>query len=137
MNCAKINIEGSPKGNNTLEHYPNTFVGDMTIPGHIKAGECASFAGTQLEYPNPGPRVTRKEVAGLEFKKPTGGKCYAPGSKAEDAGNGDGGSYGDGAVPSKTGEGGGAEQTGAAGPNIKVEMDITDGTCACTCELPN
>lgn len=82
MNCAAVQITGS--GTSTLDDYPNMYVGEMNIPGQIATGECRSTAGTALLYPNPGPadRVTVTPVAGIPFKAPTAGKCYAPGGKA-------------------------------------------------------
>lgn len=82
MNCAAVEITGS--GTSTLDDYPNMYVGEMNIPGQIATGECRSTAGTALLYPNPGPadRVTVSEVAGIPFKAPTSGNCFAPGGKA-------------------------------------------------------
>jgi hypothetical protein len=56
------------------------FVGDMTIKGHIEAGECRSTATFALEYPNPGDAVTITNVQGISLKKPTAGKCVSRGS---------------------------------------------------------
>lgn len=82
MDCAAVQIAGT--GTNTLTDYPNMYVGEMNIPGQINPGECRSTAGTALLYPNPGPadRVTQTTVQGIPFKAPTGGNCFAPGSKA-------------------------------------------------------
>jgi hypothetical protein len=143
MNCAAIVIEEG--GTNTLDDYPDLWVGDMTIPGHIETDQCASDYGTQIDYPNPGNRVTRKAVAGIPFKKPTGGKCYPPGSKGGAGSDGDkngaggssSGSGDGGAAASSTSSGMGSKPTGGSSlPNVKVELDTTDGTCNCTCELP-
>lgn len=82
MDCAAVEITGS--GTSTLDDYPNMYVGEMNIPGQIATGECRSTAGTALVYPDPGPadRVTVSEVAGIPFKAPTKGNCFAPGGKA-------------------------------------------------------
>lgn len=82
MNCAAVQITGA--GTSTLEDYPNMYVGEMNIPGQISTGECRSTAGTAMLYPDPGPadRVTVSEVAGIPFKAPTKGNCFAPGGKA-------------------------------------------------------
>lgn len=68
-------IEGS--GTNTLDDFPDMFVGDMTIAGHIGPGECRSSSRAALEYPNPGKALTISEVQNIPFKKPTDGKCYS------------------------------------------------------------
>lgn len=83
MNCAAVEITGT--GTSTLDDYPNMYVGEMNIPGQIASGECRSTAGTALLYPNPGPadRVTVTPVAGIPFKAPTGGNCFAPGGRAQ------------------------------------------------------
>lgn len=79
QNCASIKIAGS--GTSTLDHLPDVFVGDMSIPGHIGAGECRSTAGVALEYHNPGEAVTVTKFDNIGFKKATGGKCYPKASK--------------------------------------------------------
>lgn len=81
LDCASIRIAGS--GASTLDHLPDVFVGDMSIPGHIGPGECRSTAGVALEYPNPGPAVTVTRFANIGFKKATGGKCYPKASKVQ------------------------------------------------------
>ncbi|CAF2514077.1 unnamed protein product [Rotaria sp. Silwood2] len=68
-------IEGT--GTSTLDNFPDMFVGDMTVAGHIGPGECRSTSRVALEYPNPGEAITITEVQGIPFKKPTGGKCYS------------------------------------------------------------
>lgn len=73
-------ITGS--GTSTLDDYPDMFVGDLTIRGHIGASECRSTAGVALEYPNPGKEVTITKVSGISFKAATGGKCYAKASRS-------------------------------------------------------
>lgn len=80
MNCAAVSIAG--RGTSTLDTYPDMFVGDMDLPGQIAAGECRSTAGTAVVFPNPGPgsRVTETRVANIAFKKPTPGRCVAPGT---------------------------------------------------------
>jgi hypothetical protein len=125
MNCAAVEIEDG--GSSTLQDHPDMFVGDMVLAGHIKAGECATTGETNLEYPNPGPTelVTRTETEGLPFKKPTAGKCFAPGSKGGAA----------------SGEGGDAKPDADAAkkgllPDVRIETDEKAGTCKCTCELP-
>lgn len=79
MNCASVSITG--RGTSTLDSYPDMFVGDMDLPGHIGAGECRSTAGTALLFPNPGPssRITETADPKIPFKKPTPGKCFPPG----------------------------------------------------------
>lgn len=79
MNCAAVSIAG--RGTSTLDAYPDMFVGDMDLPGQIGAGECRSTAGTALVFPNPGPssRVTETRDPNIPFKKPTAGRCVAPG----------------------------------------------------------
>jgi len=79
QNCASIRIAGS--GTSTLDHLPDVFVGDMSIPGHIGAGECRSTAGVALEYHNPGEAVTMTKFDNIGFKKATGGKCYPKATK--------------------------------------------------------
>jgi hypothetical protein len=81
MNCAKIEVEG--KGQETLDEYPDMYIGEMEIPGYIWKGECASTQGFAIDYPIVGPKeqVTRTKVVGIEFKAPTAGNCSAPGSK--------------------------------------------------------
>lgn len=83
MNCASVAITGS--GTSTLDDFPNMYVGEMNIPGQIATGECRSTAGTAMLYPNPGPadRITVTEVAGIPFKLPTTGRCFAPGGSAQ------------------------------------------------------
>lgn len=80
MNCAAVTIAG--RGTSTLDAYPDMFVGDMDLPGQIAAGECRSTAGTALLFPDPGPssRVTETRVPDIAFKKPTPGRCVAPGA---------------------------------------------------------
>jgi len=78
IDCAVVAINGS--GTSTLDHLPDMFVGDMTIAGHIGAGECRSTAGFAIQYPNPGEAKTVTEVQSIPFKKPTGGKCVAKAS---------------------------------------------------------
>ncbi len=78
IDCAVVAITGS--GTSTLEHLPDMFVGDLTIAGHIGAGECRSSSRFAIEYPNPGEAKTVTEVQSIPFKKPTGGKCFAKAS---------------------------------------------------------
>lgn len=78
IDCASIKIDGS--GTSTLDNFPEMFVGDMTLTGHIGTGECRSTAGFALEYPNPGRALTSTPVGGIGYKKPTNGKCYPKGS---------------------------------------------------------
>ncbi|CAF1182306.1 unnamed protein product [Rotaria magnacalcarata] len=75
QNCASVMIDGS--GASMLEDFPDMFVGDMSIAGHIGPGECRSSSRTALEYPNPGNSITIDEVPSIPFKKPTAGKCYS------------------------------------------------------------
>jgi hypothetical protein len=56
------------------------FVGDMTLTGQIGPGECRSTAGYAIEYPNPGAANTITPVQSIQFKKPTGGKCFTKAS---------------------------------------------------------
>ena len=72
-------ISGS--GNSTLDHLPDMFVGDLSIPGHIGPGECRSTLGYGVIYPNPGPALTIVDVPGVILKPPTPGKCYAKASR--------------------------------------------------------
>ena len=65
------------KGDSTLDHLPDMYLGEMNIPGHIRAGECRSSEGSALVYPNPGPAVTETGMPNIPFKKPTGGNCFA------------------------------------------------------------
>lgn len=78
LDCASVRIAGS--GASKLDDLPDMFLGDMSIPGHIGAGECRSSGGYALEYPKPGAALTVTQVANVLFKKPTGGKCYAKAS---------------------------------------------------------
>ena len=55
---------------NALDNLPDMFVGDMTVTGHIGAGECRSTAGYALEYPNPGEANTIVEMSS------NGDKCF-------------------------------------------------------------
>ncbi|CAM4943883.1 unnamed protein product [Rotaria socialis] len=80
QNCASIRIDGS--GTSTLDDFPDMFVGDMSLTGHIGPGECRSTAGFSLEYPNPGRTLTSTKVDRISYKKPTNGKCYAKASRA-------------------------------------------------------
>ena len=54
----------------------------MTIASHIGAGECRSFSGHALEYPNPGEARTISQVQSIGFKRPTNGKCFTKASKS-------------------------------------------------------
>ncbi|CAF0832879.1 unnamed protein product [Adineta steineri] len=78
QNCAVVAIAGS--GTSTLNHLPDMFVGDLTLPGQIGAGECRSSSGFAIEFPNPGEAKTITEFDNIGFKKPTGGKCFAKAS---------------------------------------------------------
>ena len=79
IDCASVFIEGS--GTSTLDDLPDMFVGDMSIPGQIGAGECRSSMGAALEYPNPGAAVTTYKGSNIPFKKATGGKCFPKATK--------------------------------------------------------
>jgi hypothetical protein len=81
--CASVMIAGS--GNDTLDHLPDMFVGDLTIAGHINQGECRTTLGYAVVFPDPGAALTITEVPGVIFKEPTPGKCYAKGSKNKTA----------------------------------------------------
>ena len=70
-------ISGS--GTSTLDDLPDMFVGDMTISGHIGAGDCRSTSKTALVYPNPGEALTITEVEKIPFKEATPGNCFAKG----------------------------------------------------------
>jgi hypothetical protein len=74
LDCASVLIAGS--GTSTLDNLPDMYVGEMTLTGHIRAGECRSTAGYALVYPYPGEANTIVEVPSIGFKKPTGGNCF-------------------------------------------------------------
>lgn len=76
-------ITGS--GNDTLDHLPDMFVGDVTIAGHIGPDECRTTLGYAVVFPDPGTALTITEVPGVIFKEPTAGKCYAKASKSKAA----------------------------------------------------
>ncbi|CAF4176298.1 unnamed protein product, partial [Rotaria magnacalcarata] len=78
QNCASVRIDGP--GASTLDDFPDMFVGDMSLTGHIGPGECRSTAGFSLEYPNSGRALTVTAVGRISFKKPTNGKCFAKAS---------------------------------------------------------
>ncbi|CAM4831415.1 unnamed protein product [Rotaria magnacalcarata] len=79
QNCASVRIDGP--GTSTLDDFPDMFVGDMSLTGHIGPGECRSTAGFSLEYPNSGRALTVTAVGRISFKKPTNGKCFAKASR--------------------------------------------------------
>ena len=78
IDCASVRIAGS--GTSTLENLPDMFVGDLTLTGQIGPRECRSFGGFAIEYPNPGEATTVTKVQGIQFKKPTAGKCFTKAS---------------------------------------------------------
>lgn len=86
LDCASVRIEGP--GTSTLEHLPDMFVGDMTLSGHIGAGECRSTANYAVTYPFPGNAVTVTPVENIPFKAPTGGKCFTRNSRSNQIVNG-------------------------------------------------
>lgn len=75
LDCAVVEITGS--GTSTLNDLPDMFVGDMTLPGQIGAGQCRSYSGNAIEFPNPGTAKTITSMPSIGFKKPTGGNCFA------------------------------------------------------------
>ncbi|CAF1688504.1 unnamed protein product, partial [Adineta ricciae] len=75
IDCAVVEITGS--GTSTLYDLPDMFVGDMTLPGQIGAGQCRSYSGHAIEFPNPGTAKTVTSMPSIGFKKPTDGNCFA------------------------------------------------------------
>lgn len=75
QNCAVVQITGS--GTSTLDDLPDMYVGDLNLPGQIGAGQCRSYSGHAIEFPNPGTAKTMTSVSGIGFKKPTDGNCFA------------------------------------------------------------
>jgi len=145
MNCATVEIEGS--GTDRLQGLPDMYLGEMQIQGHIATGECASTPGTALEYPNPGENVTKDLVQGISLKRPTEGKCFAPGSGGAH-GNGKGGKPTSTLITSTTTPAASGADTGKPSvtattrpsgdvmlPSIRLDVDDEAGTCNCTCQL--
>jgi hypothetical protein len=111
-------IAGS--GTSTLDTFPDMFVGDMTIAGHIGPGECRSTSRAALEYPNPGEAITITEVQNIPFKKPSNGKCFA---KASD-------------VQLTTSSTAAPECNGSLPTALKITLEGTTYPCTCTCLKP-
>ncbi|KAF8541445.1 hypothetical protein BDD12DRAFT_501966 [Trichophaea hybrida] len=128
MDCAAVNISGG--GSNKLQSFPDMYLGEMQIPGHIAPGECASTQGFAVVYPNPGPAPVKTQVAGIDFKAPTTGNCFAPGSVGGGNGgnNGNGGNSTSGNPPNPTPSG------VTTLPSVRI--DINGKQCKCTCEVP-
>jgi len=122
MNCAAVNISNG--GSNTLQSFPDMYLGEMQIPGHINSGQCASTQGFALLYPNPGPAPVKTQVTGIDFKPPTPGNCFAPGS----VGGGNGGGNGGDKPPTSPTPSGGATLP-------KIRIDINGKQCNCACEV--
>ncbi|CCX34395.1 hypothetical protein FPQ18DRAFT_275336 [Pyronema domesticum] len=135
QNCAAVTITGS--GTSTLQDAPDMFLGDMSI-GQIKAGECRSTAGSNVEYPNPGPNPIKDTTSGIPFKAPTAGQCFAPGSTS-------GSPPAPGAPSAPTPPGGAAPSTTVPSPerpptktaSIRptISLDVTGDQCKCQCKV--
>lgn len=119
MNCAAVDIVGS--GSSKLETFPDMFVGEMLLPPNINENECRTTEGFAMEYPNPGEFKTVENVPNIGFKKPTDGKCYAPGCNGA---NGDTPKSKDSASPSKT--------KTISSPLQTINVDLKSCKCVCS-----
>jgi LysM repeat protein len=74
MNCAHITIAGS--GTSTLNDFPDMFVANV-------GNGCATAAGNDVAFPNPGKDVERSPANNkAATAPPVGGTCGAPGPSA-------------------------------------------------------